>query len=359
MKTPEWNISDAIKREVARAGSYSKLADDINLLSKDPRKMDRRKLAAIANRNQFTLSSGELAAFDSYFAQHGSSLGELFSRQSLLKSMAENEKCVALVGAFPRNEEERNDVSLWDVKAFQELLEGMYKFREVTHSTLQDVPFFNLHGKHNRALLPIAKIPSKPRLSVCYIGSTRSNVATEVVLSDMFGIQPFIAARQQPPFKFYWQSDPDDDPERTDAGFFSAFQATDEEVGKIDSGFPPSAPKRPPKRGRHVSALLVEGQLLKVVPRISSMWEDYGILAAQKQGGDRIRVVVAGLTGPSTYASARACRTNIGIPAPPESGVLWAVVKATVRPGNPGVGDSRWVERIDLVGEPHIWPRPN
>lgn len=371
MTTPTWNIADTIRREAELAGGYSKLEHLINTKNNeaswrpaDRRKLkiiDRRKLKAIADGREFTVSTHELAAIDNYFSPRGEGFGDrpLFAKHNLLESAAENENFIALIGAFQRNQEERNDVSLWDVLAFREVLAGMQRFREVIHDTLEPIPFFNANGKHNHDAQLVSDLLNKSRRSICCIGSTRSNVAAECFLAEMFGVEPFVRLpKGRIPFKFFWA----EDFERKRAGFSSAFEATEQEIAQTQ--YADTSLVKSVGGGGGVKALMLENLIYPVIPRKVDTWDDYGIVAVQRQSGDRVRIVLAGLTGPSTYACAKACRTTIAMPAPSVAKgkgfkTLWAVVRAKISPGKPGIGDTRSVESIKLLGEPRIWPCPS
>jgi hypothetical protein len=109
-------------------------------------------------------------------------------------------------------------VSLWDVKAFQEIIAGVQKFREGIQNTLQDVSFLNSDGFHNKDPKVCESILAKTNQSICGIGSMRSSIATEIMLSIMFQISPFAKARRRLPFQFIWPEDAD----RRKWGFASA-----------------------------------------------------------------------------------------------------------------------------------------
>ena len=69
-------------------------------------------------------------------------------------------------------------------------------------------------------------------------------------------------------------------------------------------------------------------------PTLRKRVRSYGVIAAQRRPEGQIWVVIAGLTGPGTYAAAT-CLNAVEAPLPnaedPHRGqVLWAVVEATV-----------------------------
>ena len=355
MKKPTWRIAVAIQNQAKEPGGYARLAEKINQLESNARlpRLDRRKLTAIATGADFTVSTGELVAIDNFFSPLGEGFGDhpLFPKHTLLETMAENTRLEVLVGAFQRNTDERNDVSLWDVKAFQEVLSGLQKYTEAFRFNIRDIPFFDVDAKHNQNDKTVRASMLKPNTSLCAVGSTRANVASEVVLAGMFGVSPFCPPMTRLPFKFFW---PGDDV-RTKGGFLSAFEATEEELARVDP-----RTVQPSKEGRRSSGLLLEDQGLLVEPKKKGRWYDYGIFAAQRLTHYRVHVVLAGVTGPSTLAAAFACRMakDLQVPEKPSQGrsaVLWGVVKATISGGHTGIGDIRKVEDFEVMGEPKTW----
>lgn len=351
MKIPILTISHTIHAAATEVGGYVKLAEKINGYNAAAgfRALDRRKLKIIADgKDDFTISIGELSAIDNYFGRLGRGLSDtpLFARHSLLKAVAENEQLSFLFGAFQRDEEVRNDVSLWDVKSVQEILDGLTKFGKARQVSFRDVPFSDAAGMHNQRETGIPKLLEQPQTSVCVIGSTRSNVAAEFALATMFGVEPFKPAQRKLPFKFLWPSDKT----RLKKGFTSAFEAGTAEKEAFRNRY-----RKAINGELQTTALVLGNEFYPVVPKGKRHWDDYGIVALQRQSNHRVLLVVAGLTGPSTLASAKACRfeTSTLLPLPDStvaSDVLWAVVKARIAQ-SPGIGDVRTVDTIELIGE--------
>lgn len=355
-KVPKLHLSEAIAREQSRCKGYLALEKRIAAVNANIeckcKTVDRRKLKAIAVGAPFTISTDELIALDNYFSLSGDGLGDrpLFARQSVLEELAKGARIIFLLGAFPRDEEVRNDVNLWDVKAFQEVLSGLYRFREGIPNALQDIPFLNAEGVHNQDPAVCGHILHQNRPNACGIGSPRASVATETMLCKMFTINPFTISSEPLPFKFIWPLDDYREHKR----FVSAFEATAEEIAALQGHHWSIKPER--RR-----ALVVNGRIYEVVPERSKPWSDYGIIALQRQMDGQIWLVLAGITGPATFACAIACRTrmNIAIPRAGEapSPVVWALVHATVAEQTQGIGDIRRVESVDLVGKPQHWPK--
>lgn len=349
MERPKLYLTETIRREQNRWGSFLALEKQIAGANANLEgvTVDRRKLKAIADGAAFTISTDELLALDNYFSLFGEGLADrpLFVRQSVLEELAQNSKLIFLLGAFPRDDEVRNDVNLWDVKAYQDVLFGVHRFHEGIQNSLQEIPFLNLDGVHNQDPTVCDSILQKNRPNACGIGSPRASVATEIMLAHMFGTRPFRKSTKRLPFKFVWPHD-----EYRDPHFVSAFEATPEE---LESRHP--AASREKRR-----ALIVNGKVYEVTPKARGTWSDYGIIALQRQADGRIWLVLAGVTGPATYACAIACRTRMNVPIPSTGDgptqVLWALIHLTVGETR-GIGDIRCVQSVDLVEKPQLWPK--
>jgi len=352
MTHPKLYLSELIEKGQATCRGYLELSKRIEAANPSLEKggVDRRKLKAIVDGRPFTISLDELIALDNYFSLYGESLGDrpLFVRQSLLEGLAENHRIVVLLGAFQRDEETRNDVSLWDVKAFGEIISGMQKFREGIQNTLHDVSFLNSRGVHNRDPMVCGSILAKTNQSICGIGSMRSSVATEIMLANMFQVTAFARAKRPLPFRFIWP----EDAYRKKWDFASAFVTTRSEQRTAET-----------TRTAHATGALVVGdEVYDVIPKRRGQWDDFGIIAVQRRKGGRVWLVVAGISGITTYAAAVACRTKIhvAIPQSSESGdspVLWAVVRARVSDNARGIGDTRYLESVELLQQPQYWTK--
>jgi hypothetical protein len=356
MQKPKLYLSQVIKEaKNACAGGYKELSARIKTANTAARgqTVDRRKLKDIVDGEDFTISVQELIALDHYLSLSGQGLADhpLFQKESVLQGLAVNEKIVFLLGAFRRDDEARNDVSLWDVKAFQAIFDGVQRLRTGIQGSLQDVFFLNDQGHHNQHPRGCDAILKEPRLSVCSIGSPKANVVTEMILAKMFHEKPFARSTRPVPFKFFWPGEE----ERKERKFASTFVMRPGE-------FEHKTTRRRMSK-QCVGALVIKDEIYEVAPHHRGWWSDYGVVAVQKLTGQRVRLVIAGITGPTTYATALACggMLNVAIPQSDEkkdSAVLWAVIRTQIRTKKPGIGDIRDIESIEVVRKPESWTKP-
>ena len=103
------------------------------------------------------------------------------------------------------------------------------------------------------------------------------------------------------------------------------------------------------------------GDEIIVVDRTKAKWTAHGIVAAQRRSTGQIWVVVAGMSGPGTYAGARLMSAVTAALPPPARGhhspTLWVRVEVNVDRSEPG-GDNRAVKANKVVGKPQFWPKP-
>jgi len=356
MSLPVLYISQALQK-LKPKGGYLELSGNIQAANGGSASLtiDRRKLKATADGKPFTISLDELVVLDNYLSLHGEGLGDrpLFVRQSILEGLSKNRRIAFLLGAFQRDEEIRNDVSLWDVKAFQEVLTGIHKFRDDIQDNIQEVSFFNEKGEHNKNPRACEDILAKKRQSVCAIGSPRSSIASEILLSEMLQVQPFSRPKRQLPFKFVWP----EDEARKESLFASAFVAGHKDLAASEPELASLIERR------KASALIVGETVFKVIPKKGKAWDDFAIIAVQEKSDDRVRLVIAGMTGVTTYAAAIGCRTKLNVAIPECSGgqdspVLLAVIKVKVKERPEGIGDVRYIESVELAQQPQYWPQP-
>ena len=108
-------------------------------------------------------------------------------------------------------------------------------------------------------------------------------------------------------------------------------------------------------------AMIINGQVLPARYNSREERRDYGIVAIQRRSKTALSVVIAGLSGPGTYAAASVfCDMADEIRARDGAfPTFYAVVEATVK-RNPrlNVGDDREAGEFRLLGTPSSWPPP-
>ena len=177
---------------------------------------------------------------------------------------------------------------------------------------------------------------------MCCIGSPRSCPAAELMLASMFKVKPFRKPTSSLPFHFIWSP-------KTLKFHTSAFALDAEDIEAENH-------KLAKEILEEKAWALKVADILYEVHRVGRKeWSVYGVVAAQRRAGGRVWVVVAGLSGPATYASALAVASQKtgSLPEIPEHGgrseVLWALVEATVRQGPETYGDNREVVGVEVL----------
>jgi hypothetical protein len=353
-----FHLSLVIKRELENCKHVHALHSRIAIANANaPVRGDihPQALARLAHQpHKVRLSLHNLIALDNYLAPLGEGLHDrpLFDRQGIIECLVERPSVLFLVGAKPRERERRNDLSPWDTRAAAELVGQIYRRSANAHYEIQDVllrPNLKLAELRSDSWYAALEDPTR---SIVSIGSSRANLASEVMLARMFREEAFatpareVVAKRSLPFCFLW-------PQKLLRGYRSAFASTVESVAGVD-------PAVRQLLKQQASGFL-QGKILKPIPRNAKRYESYAVVVAQRQATGQVWVVICGESGPVTYAAAK----RIGeiqeplpqsTPARPE--VLWMPLSATIRFDAASLGDRRSVEPAKFAGEVEIWPEP-
>jgi hypothetical protein len=271
----------------------------------------------------------------------------------------------------------RNDIIAWDARSMARItkdlndvdFEGDFEFEEVPFKArprvddLRSHEWFNQLGQSETALISI--------------GSPRANLASEYLLAQMFGREPFRAPHFENgrpaglPFAFAW-------PPAASEHIESCCAISERELRIL---------KEPWARAvasEKASALLINAPALRTiaqavpaattswipVPRVppkSQAWDMYATIVAQRRDKGQIWVVLCGISGPATHAAAIQLKNiEAALPAV-ERGhgeVMWGVIKVkmTFKPSTSptGVGDDRILypgdSSIQFVVDLQPWP---
>jgi hypothetical protein len=322
--------------------------------------VDRRKLALMVQQ-PVTFGFDELQALDTYLATQGKSLSAIFRRPTILESIAaaERKEVTFFLGSKPR--EGFNFLSHWDARAMADVLRGIErsdKGSQAIRFDVLDVPLetratMDQHGEEwfqEEEWCRWFEGPEAPSL-VC-IGSPRASHVSEIMLARMFQVlsfNPTIArsSARRLPFLFVWPPEPFADVPSSFARCSDEYPGRPAGSGDARWGF----------GGLHV---LGEPQ-----PYWSSWdapaWREYGVIAAQRRRTGQVWLYIGGVSGPSTYAAARAL-SSVTATLPPgadDAPVLWIVVEADVQRDAPRngetEGDLRRVTGQKPFRQPHIW----
>lgn len=339
-----------------QSDSYLALEQEIAHSGPKGVKIDRRKLRRIIDGQDVALTFAQLELLGAYLAaRHRRRLASLFECPSVLEELVTDSNLKVLLGSYPRNPEKRTDVSRWDTLAMHEVFVHINRMSGSLHLDFVDVPFQSpkrgggaqewrsaLAGKGWYAHL------GEDGPSVVSIGSQRACQATELMLAQMFGVTAFQRpTRSAPELPFYFIWNPD---ER--AKLPSAFSRGPEEIRGLD-----------PKLAEEIQhgkawALQIKQACYRLELHVKQA-QTYAIVAAQRQPCGQIWLVIAGLSGPGTYAASKLLGAeDFAFPSAATRGrspVLWMAIEAPVSVKTIA-GDDRVVHTPRKLIGPEIWP---
>jgi len=305
------------------------------------------------NPQKVGLSWEILVALHTYFKQYGFSLQHMpiLETRGVMEVLVDARRLVFMLGAKPRPEERRTDLSRWDTRSQSELQTQASLLGVHRKFDMEDVLW-------RSPVDPIAiraeswyHALEEDQASVISIGSPLAALSSEIMLSRMFGVQPFetphFTATRPVPFYFVWRP-------KLAENFHSAFGLSWREV-RADH---PELSKR--IESNQASAFILDGKIHES-PAEGHAWTMYGIIAAQRRAAGNVWLVVSGLAGPATSGTATMVK-QITAELPWSSGrpskVLWVPVRVHIRAGKPKPldGDIREVVHSEFDGNPRIWP---
>jgi len=366
--TTQLRMAKVIAQRKITAGSWSQLAKEIEQSirtsgsaapgdDKARRPIERRKLRAIAeNDPELTLSLAELRTLDAYLEQfgHGLAYSPLFEKPELMRGLADSGRVDFLLGSkVDPLEDFRINISHWDVLGLSRIQARVLSFsqsvrvriRELRmHENVQDAReevadagMTELFGDHGPSL-------------VC-IGSSRGNQMAEPMLCRMAGLKPFRA--KQPgglpelPFQFVW-----------DSGrryvLESAFHLDGEKAKAEEPSAGVAVLDEKAACFRHAA-----GYEIDELTREKNEGYTYALCVAQRRAEGQIWLLVAGLTGPATYAAAKwVNRMPTGLddhkPGRP-SRAYWNIVRSKAKKVKEGKRDTYHLEEAEVVTGGVVW----
>jgi hypothetical protein len=348
----KFRLIEVLRDKREDLGSYDNLSSEIKLASGGVT-VDRRKLKNLVSGGNVSLKISELKALDAYLAPLGEGLAAkpIFEQSAILAELAQSVETTFFLGSFPRGKLGRIDISHWDVRSMIEILRSLNHYGQI-HIDIEEV----IYRPEKKGLAQDINDETwferlkKGRGSLVCVGSPRVNRATEVVLSEMFGVAPFQAppVDEEPslPFKFIWPKDR--------ADFVSHFSLDGSSIEGAYSVFAKEISAGNPD----VMGMSVDGCVLPV-NRGGEKWLTYGIIAAQRRYTGQVWLALAGLSGTSTFGAAHAAKTIVEALPRAETGknsaVLWAVVETAVEKDTRLSGDKRIVTSQQIIHGPHFW----
>ena len=351
-KIENLRLASVLAREARRLGSFDRLAKEIKVIS--GALVDRRKLKRLTEGVDLSIRLKELVALDAYLRRLGEGLSEkpLFDGPGILEALGRSGEVLVFFGAYPRDDLERTDIIHWDIESLASLIRDINRYGNAVHLEIEKV--MNLRpGQRSRENLESWKrhlLDDGP--SLVSIGSPRACRASEFMLAEMFGTEPYVVpagASKSLPFQFAW---PPQGRRRRSSFTMGARelrrQAPEivEEIG-VENG--------------RAEALKIGDQVLGV-DTSKAGWNSYGIIAAQRRRTGKIWLVLAGLSGPATLATASAVQLVMNeMPKPDQPGqnslIIWCVVEARIEQDPSLLGDSRILKDRMLLGKPRYWPK--
>jgi hypothetical protein len=344
--------------------------------------IDRRVLKKLAREpERVRLGYRQLVALNNYF--HWVGLPGLDEQPILLKPgvldcLVEKPRLAFLLGSTPRPHEQRNDISRWDTRSMADLLHAV-----CLRSTLRPVRRANLSFELKDVLLDFSARPETfagqdwygllqdNQTSVLSIGSPRASHASEILLARLFHQKPFeapAAGDAALPFYFIWPDLKQGAPRpalrgagrrlrENPPGFRSRFALAADDIVKRDKAL-----ARAIRAGKACAFSL--GSKLYPVHIGPKHFKMYAVIAAQRRRGGQTHVIIAGISGPATYAAA----TLLGQIQEPLPGVadqdgpvLYVPIEVGIRVDsarNRSRGDIREVVSKEFLDEPKIWREP-
>lgn len=353
--TTSLRISTVLEALRKDEGGYSKLEQAIKdaigrgshpvaIGEAEPKFVERRKLKAIVeNDPKLVLSLGELLALDMYLEPHGHGLAyyPLLQKPELMLQLAESGQITFLLGSRPdRNDDFRINISHWDFLGLNSI---QAKVRDCTQKKVSiDIREVRMHrteeGEQDRIPLSDEHL-NRPfdddGPSIVCLASSRSNLMAERMLCRMSNYPEFNARLPKSgfelPFEFVWA-------QKQDYVLPSLFHLSPAVAAREEPAFAAAEPGEPASDGseqkRGASGFrTAEGYLVdELTTGDKREGYTYALCAAQMRERGKIWLLVAGLTGPATYAAAswvHQMATNLDYTTSGKpSGVFWNIVRA-------------------------------
>lgn len=354
---PALRLSKLIADETSGAITLNRLADLINDANKHAGtgcSLNRKTLAKIRDEPQKVgLTWNILVALNTYFRKRGLGLQQLpiLETRGVMEVLLDSAGVVFMLGAKPRPEERRTDISRWDTRSLAELLTLASRLDVHHEFDIEDVLWCSPVNPAAIKTERWHRILDEDQASVISIGSPLAALSSEVMLARMFGVAPFtppqVKTSKQVPFFFVWLP-------RLARNFRSAFGLTWRELESDAKAFALRV------KNNQSSAFVLDG-VTHGVSAEGKSWTMYGVIAAQRRAAGNVWLVVSGLAGPATNAATKMVK-EITAELPwgngKPSSVLWIPVKVKIKVGEAGSvnGDCREIVQTEFDGEPRFWP---
>ena len=352
-------------------GSYSKLERAIKAVIQGDHKddsdsthtaraVDRRKLKSIVeNDPKLVLSIAELRGIDQYLERfgHGLAYNPLFEKPELLRCVAESRHAVFLLGSkHDPKDDFRINISHWDVLGLSRIQAGVQGYAE---NLLLDIREVRMHEQAAEARKDLddpelQRLYGKRGPSLLCLGSSRGNQMAERMLCKMANLPPFTdpdpGKLRDLPFHFVWPTRP------RDYVLPSQFHIYGEGAIREDQEAGEAVMQKRAACFRHAGGYLID----EVSTEGKREGYTYALCAAQRRESGKIWLLVAGLTGPATYAAARWVNKmptdfdRDGKPGRP-SPVFWNLLRAMATPAMQAKSRIYTVGDAEVVASGAAW----
>jgi hypothetical protein len=288
--------------------------------------IDRRRLSAFLDGTAKSIRFEDLSALSKHLAKGGLRLSQIFESPSLIDALAKSRRIAFLIGAKP--ERPGPGTSWWDLRSLSETIQSLnnsvpqarpwelYDVLEADDPTSLS-PDRYAEQLHRADWLDLLADDSE--FSVLSFGSPIANHATEVMLAHMYGVPPFSRDVSGVPFQFVWSDTRYD--ERPSSFAIRGTQRAQIDHGKMSSEW-------------NVWGIDVGGEL-HLIDRHADPALTFGVIAAQRRRGGQVWAVLAGATGPGTYAASTLLTDHPGPPDGAEQGehsrTCWIPIQANER----------------------------
>jgi hypothetical protein len=353
-------LAAIIMEEYKVCGSYDRLAREIGNANHNKRKVDRRKLRRIAEGDSVTMTLDELEAIDAYLIREGRGLAAVFGQPSIIKSLVEEGRVTFLLGSRAYEKRRTIELSGWDFRSMGTLMRSSYRATLAVRTAVEEVLLWsgkdNLNAETYHDLFEgepwMSLLEDTDGPSLVCIGSPRACHSTELVLAKMLEVTPFqrpdSSTLDRLPFFFVWPQAQCDELPSAFALPETALPNSGQESVSQDSRTP----------GLYCYKSLHRIDRTDRTDKVTN--STYGVIAAQRRRTGQVWLVVTGLNGPGTLATAGAVdsiTTAIPQGEPGKHGrVLWAIVKGDVKSSHALRGDLRHLTNQQLLSEPSVWP---
>lgn len=362
-------MSRVLERRAEAEGGYAPLARAIREAylaafpdEPEPERevVDRRKLAVIVKGSrELVFTSRELRAIDVYLEPFGEGLSTqpLFEKPNLIQTLAGSRTTTFLLGSRPG--EEGVNFPHWDVLAMAEIQRRLTALQMPVTVSIRDVPM--PPNDESAALHESVDVEDEerwaglfgePGIALVCMGSNRTMPASGRMLGSMFDLE-HLPEEVELPFRFVWS-------EHLVAGT-SRFRMPVSELEALGSESAAAAAEA--VRAGQGSALVLSDRVLLDTLTGRRKGRGYGVCVAQRRANGAVWLLLAGVSGPATYATARiAHRLSMRLGDPRRgaaSPVWWSVVAAEVPESHEGRIDRLRDLNPRIEVEPRAWrPRP-